>query len=113
MIADSSSQGEMEIYLDKEEISRLEKEVLEGVLVIRGPDSKTARPLFMKVGRTSKDYIIDLKFHPPNSNFLESRQYSVILSKQAYQNLKEKEGTGERFFHGFKILIYGKPRHNQ
>ena len=110
MIANSTSQGEIDIFLDKEEISKLEKEVLHGVLVIRGPDSKIARPLQMRVGKTSKEYIIDLKFHPPKAYFLASRQYSVILSKKAYQDLREKEGTGERFFHGFKILIYGKPR---
>ncbi|MFH0831964.1 MAG: hypothetical protein V1886_03835 [archaeon] len=110
MIADSTSQGEIDIYLDKDEISKLEKEVLEGILVIRGPDSKTARPLLVRVGRTSREYLIDLKFHPPKANFLSSRQYSVIISKKAYHNLKEKEGTGERFFHGLKVLIYGKPR---
>lgn len=119
MIADSSSHGEMEIYLDNDEISRLEKEVLKGVLLIRGPDSKTARPLCIKVGKTDKRYIVDLKLNPSVSalNFPAARQYTVILSKYAYSELKERGTTGARtsydkvlIFNGAYRMVHTSPR---
>jgi hypothetical protein len=108
MIADSSSHGEMEIYLDNDEISRLEKEVLKGVLAIRDRDgNKTTKPLLVKVGKTDKRYIVDLKLNPPKSNFPAARQYLVILSKYAYSELKERGTTGARTSYD-KVLIFNK-----
>ena len=112
----SATSEEIDIILEKSEIDSLETRVLKGFLVIPTEKGRLVRPLNLRVEDIKEHqedhYIVYIKHDPERSYYLDSKKFDVILSKDAYQNLKEKGMTGERLWHVAKVLIYEQSKYS-
>jgi hypothetical protein len=112
----SATSEEIDIILEKAEIESLENKVLKGFLAIHTEKGKLVRPLNLRVEDIKEHeeghYLVYLKHDPEKSYYLDSKKFDVILSSDAYQDLKAKGMTGERLWHVAKVLIYEQSKYS-
>jgi len=104
----SATSEEIDISLSKDEINSLENRVLKGFLAIPSEKGRLVKPLNLKIGEihlSSEFSFVEIRHNPPYSNYLESKSFDIIISKDSYQYFKETGALGEEG-HGRKIMIY-------
>ncbi len=98
---------EIDITLTLEEMRRLGKETLHGILkhVDRG---FPPRDVEVKIGSLKKNLFVALECFPKRADFEHISRYEIIISPEAYDRLIRLGECGDRPDHFAKVMIYAE-----
>ena len=104
----SSVNLEVEVYLNKEEIKKLENSFLAGRINFREyEDNKTRKKIPFRImhNRFQID-LLNIEIIPSGTYFGESEEIIFKINSDFYENLANSGSYGGRFLGSGKLLIY-------
>ncbi len=104
----SGSSIEIDLDLERDEISRLEKEILRLRIRRVHENPHNFVSISLQIGDTSNEEFMKLKCLPKDCDFENTKEYEITLSNLGYSYLKERNGVIDRPGYGTKVSIRRK-----
>jgi len=96
---------EIDLDLDENEVSKLEREVVNGSIRFGHDNPKKSVDVYLKLGNTGSEPLMILECLPKGTDFEGITGYDIILSSLAYEYLHEQNCVVDRPGVGNKVTI--------